>query len=402
MPLTQDPTVASWTPINMWAMLRALINNNTPILTNNGAPINGIGGTFSGQAGPGALLIDFLNANLYINQGTLVSPIWDKLISSPSGVLFNEGVQAAGTTQSNATVTTGFFIRVTGGTGGIRLPLAVPGTSIVVINHSGASIQVYGSGVDTIDDVATTTGVAQMNNSTVFYVTTKAGTYYSEGLASGFSPSTGLQTLSSSSSIEANFIQTQARATQLTSMLNRISVCAHQGDGVALPAAFPGEVVLVENRGANAIQVYGNFAAQDTINGNTSSVGIAQGVNTVTSYICFVQGNWEVSNVPLADSIFQLSVDGAIPPHVPITYVITKPSPLYATLAAPTTTVDDGIKVAFVSNTAFVHVISAIGLLQTGSSAINYITLNTLGSSLELIAFQGKWIVKNQNGVSFQ
>ena len=86
--VTQDPTVASWTPINMWAMLRALINNNVPLLTINGItfPVtNGVNGTFVGQAGKGALLIDFGNGLLLQNTGTLASPTWTLVTGSGGG-----------------------------------------------------------------------------------------------------------------------------------------------------------------------------------------------------------------------------------------------------------------------------------------------------------------------------
>jgi hypothetical protein len=75
-------TPASFTPINIWAMLRALINNYTPILNIGGVPVNGTSGSFAGQAGPGALLIDFVNADLYINTGTLASPLWTPVSDS--------------------------------------------------------------------------------------------------------------------------------------------------------------------------------------------------------------------------------------------------------------------------------------------------------------------------------
>jgi len=71
-----DPSIASWTPINMFAMLRALINNNTPILNFAGLPTNGTSGTFVGLAGPGAILMDYTNGVLYINTGTISSPTW--------------------------------------------------------------------------------------------------------------------------------------------------------------------------------------------------------------------------------------------------------------------------------------------------------------------------------------
>ena len=92
--VTQDPGVGSFTPINMWAMLRALINNGCPILTINGTlfPVtSGTTGTFAGQAGPGSLLIDYANAVLYINTGTLASPIWGKIIGSATGALTVNG-----------------------------------------------------------------------------------------------------------------------------------------------------------------------------------------------------------------------------------------------------------------------------------------------------------------------
>jgi len=83
---TADPGVGSWTPINMFAMLRALINNGCPIVTNSGAPTNGTSGTYAGQAGIGALLIDYINAEVYQNTGTLASPIWTIFVSATSQV----------------------------------------------------------------------------------------------------------------------------------------------------------------------------------------------------------------------------------------------------------------------------------------------------------------------------
>lgn len=76
MSTTQDPGPQSFTPINMFAMLRALINNNVPILPINGTPTNGTSGSFVGQAGPGSILLDYTGGGMYRNIGTLLSPIW--------------------------------------------------------------------------------------------------------------------------------------------------------------------------------------------------------------------------------------------------------------------------------------------------------------------------------------
>ncbi len=62
--------------LNMMAMLRTLINANVMIAPNAGAPTDGTSGTFAGFAGPGSLLIDTTNTNLYMNENTKASPTW--------------------------------------------------------------------------------------------------------------------------------------------------------------------------------------------------------------------------------------------------------------------------------------------------------------------------------------
>lgn len=202
--VTQDPTVSSWTPINMWAMIKALINNSCPILTINGIsyPIsNGVNGTFAGQAGKGALLIDYANGILYQNTGTINSVNW---------------------------------------------------------------------------------------------------------------------------------------------------------------AQFAGGTLT------------GNLVGEETF-------------------------------VPTA-----LSANGAINPSVSATYIITKSSALLGTLAAPiagpvASGGNDGVDITISSSTPYLHVISAIGLLQTGTAAQNYITFPSYaGGEVDLIAFNGKWIVMNAQAVTFQ
>lgn len=77
MPVTvQDPTPASFTPVNMFAMLRALINAGCPIMVNAGAPTNGTNGTFVGAAGFMSQLIDVTNGNIYLNTGTITNVNW--------------------------------------------------------------------------------------------------------------------------------------------------------------------------------------------------------------------------------------------------------------------------------------------------------------------------------------
>jgi len=65
--------------LNMWAMLRALVNQNVGIFPNAGTPTSGTSGTFAGLAGKGSILIDHTNGVAYINTNTKASPTWDNL-----------------------------------------------------------------------------------------------------------------------------------------------------------------------------------------------------------------------------------------------------------------------------------------------------------------------------------
>lgn len=126
-----DPTVASWTPINFFAMLRALINNGTPILTNAGAPTNGTSGTFAGQAGPGAILIDYTNAKLYQNTNTLASPTWTLFTSATSQIPLT-----ALTTNGAIAVASGSYVITKAGVlaDTLAAPAASPGGDGVIIS----------------------------------------------------------------------------------------------------------------------------------------------------------------------------------------------------------------------------------------------------------------------------
>jgi len=105
---------------------------------------------------------------------------------------------------------------------------------------------------------------------------------------------------------------------------------------------------------------------------------------------------------PLKYPVNILSIDGAIDPHTAAFYVITKGSAAALTLAAPTATTDDGLQIVITSNSAFAHVITATGLLQTGAATVNTATTSVFaGASLTLIAYQGKWNVVSQNTITF-
>ena len=171
----------------------------------------------------------------------------------------------------------------------IKLPVSAPGLEVMVINHGANEMQVFGSGTDTIDDVATAAGVAQMVNSVVIYICATAGAWYSEGLSTGFA-GPGLQSQSYANGLTA-VGSSQGTALALARMTNRITAAA-AGTGVLLPAAVSGLMVTIVNRGANPVTVYG--AGADTINGLAS---VAAPVNSVAMYTCTLTGTWETDAV---------------------------------------------------------------------------------------------------------
>ena len=63
------------------------------------------------------------------------------------------------------------------------------GLTVLVINHGANPMQVFGSGTDTINDVAAATGVSQMQGSMTFFTCTSTGKWYTQGLGEGYSGS---------------------------------------------------------------------------------------------------------------------------------------------------------------------------------------------------------------------
>lgn len=112
-------------------------------------------------------------------------------------------------------------------------------------------------------------------------------------------------------------------------------------------------------------------------------------------------------NDVLQPPVSKITTSGAVDPHTPAVYAITDAGVAALTLAAPTAGAqsaggDDGVTINFYSTTAFAHTITATGLLQTGSAAVNAATFAAFaGAGVTLVAYNGKWIVDNSVGVTF-
>jgi hypothetical protein len=210
--------------------------------------------------------------------------------------------------------------------------------------------------------------------------------------------------LAPQANLTANAGGGQSGAIQLTYGINRIGTVATQGDSVALPKAVVNSVCIVVNRGANPMQVFGNNAAGDTINGIATGTGISQGINTTAVYVCSVAGNWEVPLNHLWSQSPQVlgGAAPAIPPHASHTYVFNRAGVTAATLAAPTAGTDDGVEITLTSDSANAHTITATGLLDTGTASVNVATFAAQkGAGLTLMAFNGRWKVICSVGITF-
>lgn len=181
-----------------------------------------------------------------------------------------------------------------------------PGATIFIINHGANACQVFGSGTDTINDVATATGVQQMANSMVLYTCTTSGKWYSEGLATGYAGAGALQTFSwlnaivGSTGSTAGAAQTisWASSAQLTAMINRATTATAVTDsatGFSLPittgAALPGTNMTFINASTGSVNVFAGNTV-DVINALSTSVGFAVGSSKSCEFISITANQW--------------------------------------------------------------------------------------------------------------
>jgi hypothetical protein len=201
------------------------------------------------------------------------------------------------------------FSTVASGTGA-ALPVAVKGLTILIANNGANPLQVYGcynggTNGDTIDGIATGTGVTQMQGSTTLYVCTQSyiagtqnGTWTSNGIGEGYSGSLITQNYQTGVSAAGT---SQATATQLVNQLAAVSTVT-TGTGVNLPGTVvstttqsAGLEVTFINLGANALLVYPpQNATSDTINGQASTVGTTILPGCVAVFNSAANGVWTV------------------------------------------------------------------------------------------------------------
>jgi hypothetical protein len=214
--------------------------------------------------------------------------VFSKLVAEPAADTI---IAHAGGGQALATVLTAEINRIStvaASGDSIMLPASKPGLDVIVINHGANPMQVYGSGTDTINDVATATGVSQMQGSVTIYVCTTAGNWYANGLGTGYSGA--FETLSSQDAMTALAGGAQA-GTALKAMMNRFTIVASAADSAQLPVSVPGmQIVVINAHAANSMNVFGQTG--DSIDAGAANAASAVAAGKTATFFCTVAGKW--------------------------------------------------------------------------------------------------------------
>lgn len=203
-----------------------------------------------------------------------------------------DGITAfAGGGQAGATPITVEISRVTTvATSGdsVLLPPAVAGLSLGVTNHGAKPMQVYGSGTDTINDIAYGTGVSQMVGSEVIYFSPAQGKWYANGLGTGYSGS--FETQSYADALVAHAGGGQGSALPIVTMISRFTTVATTGDSAILPTGVAGMSITIINAGANSMNVFPDVGS--TINGGAANAAYALAAGKTAQIVTTLAGAW--------------------------------------------------------------------------------------------------------------
>lgn len=264
----------------------SVINNtafNIMVYPNGSETINNFGAGAGIIVPPGdvAQFESAVAGSWYVEAGVGSSGQYDTVIACDT-------ISAPGTTQGTAGALTAIINRVTSGTGGVRLPASAAGLDIIIMNNSGGPINIYGSGSDTIDGLAASAPVAQMNGSLCLFACASIGSWFSNGIGTGYAGA--YPTVSYTNGVTAFATGGQASGTLLTTALNRVTTVATANDSVKLPVAVAGMQITVFNAATNSLNVFPGVGDGINVLGANAAYGLTAG-KTVT-FFSTVAGNW--------------------------------------------------------------------------------------------------------------
>lgn len=226
-----------------------------------------------------------------------VNPVFQTItLATNGGFLYESAVDnvtaGAGGGRANAVLLVSEMTRVsTVATVGdsVALPLSAAGLTVILENASNKAMQVFGFVNATINGQPFATGVSQMAGSVVIYTCYAYGSWYANGLGTGYFGS--LETMSNVNGVVAFAGGGQTSATPLTAMMSRITTVTTAGDSVVLPATAPGLQLLVVNAGAgNSLNVFP--ASGDAINALGANVAFALASTKTVTFYCMNAGQW--------------------------------------------------------------------------------------------------------------
>jgi len=168
--------------------------------------------------------------------------------------------------------------------------VATIATSPIVVwvaNPTTKSMQVYGTGTDTINGVAAGTGVPQLGGSIIPYVADGVGTWVAD-VAIGFSG--GLPTVSSTNGIAATASGTQSTSVLLGSAINRVTTVTTTADSVLLPLSTAGMQLIVTNATSNSMGIFPGVG--DAVNALSANAVYALAAGKSAIFSCAVAGTW--------------------------------------------------------------------------------------------------------------
>ena len=169
----------------------------------------------------------------------------------------------------------------------VRLPAATSPISVVVINSTANSMQVYGTGSDTINGVASGAGIPQLGNSIDFYVAGTPGQWFVE---SGLGFAGAFPTVSSTNAITATPSGTQANSAAINTAINRVTTVATAGDSVKLPVAAPGMQIIISNAAGQSMSVWPGVG--DAVNGGAANASYPIAAGKTVEFFSAASGFW--------------------------------------------------------------------------------------------------------------
>lgn len=141
----------------------------------------------------------------------------------------------------------------------------------------------------TVGDITFPITPTSIDAMTVGAGTPAAGTFTNLS-ASGTAAFTGGTTSPAATALTAGTTHTLAGATLLVAGINNVTVVANASDAVALPAAIPGQAIVVFNGGAHLAKVWPQAA--DAIDGGSAGVAVSLTNALRCIYYCVAANTW--------------------------------------------------------------------------------------------------------------